>query len=151
MIPLLVALLIILLFVMTRPKVKKSVVKIDDLKTILMRVEAGETDWDFIGIISSGVDCLYFVPRAGRYNLEFEAIMSDQVPYIDKLEAFCRGNNVKFVADTYGNKPHYPSNEPAPVIRMQFNAPMGSIINIAKQIQREIFNNNDDTVYEIIP
>ena len=148
---LLAALLVILLLIMTRPKRQKSAIKIDDIKTILMQVEAGEADWDFIGIISSAVDCLYFVPKNGRYNLEFEAMTSDQVPYIDRLGTFCRSNNIKFTVDTYGNKPHYPSNEPAPVIRMQFNASMNSIINIAKQIQREVFNNNDDTVYEIVP
>ena len=44
-------------------------ITIDKLPDVLRNVQAGNTDYDFIGICSNGVDCIYFVsyPDIGRH------------------------------------------------------------------------------------
>lgn len=155
LIVLVVASLVMVTFVMAR-RAKRGAsiakrIKIDELESVLMNLRNGETDFDFIGIVSNGIDCLYFMIENDRFNLDFEAMENDQVPYIDRLKQFCTVNNINCKVMTYNNKPHYPSEEPAPVIRMECNAPMDAIIDIAKRIQREVFSNNNETVYDIVP
>ena len=42
-------------------------ITIDKLPDVLRNVQAGKTDYDFIGICSNGVDCIYFVLENGKF------------------------------------------------------------------------------------
>jgi len=149
------AVLIIGSFVMTRRSRHGSLVaeriKIDGLKSALKRLKNGETEYDFIGIISNGIDCLYIVPKNDRFNIEFEAMLSEQLPYMEKITRFCAANSIKCTTTTYGNKPHYPSETTAPVLQIELNATMDVVVDVTKRMQKEIFNNNDETVYDVVP
>ncbi len=57
-------------------------IKIDGLKVALNKLKNGQTKYEFIGITSNGVDCIYFVYENGNFNLELEAITKDQITYI---------------------------------------------------------------------
>ena len=48
-------------------------VTVDKLPDVLRKVQAGNSDYDFIGICSNGVDCIYFVLEDGKFHIDFEA------------------------------------------------------------------------------
>ncbi len=124
---------------------------IDGLQNALTKLKNGQTEFDFIGITSNGIDCIYFVHNNEKFNLEFEAVSKDQLPYIKKLEGFANSNDLKSVMTTYGNKPLYESDKSAPVIRIETNYPLNEMTKFGEKVQSEIFNNNSETVYDIVP
>jgi hypothetical protein len=126
-------------------------IKIDELKIALIKLQKGQTEYDFIGITSNGIDCIYFIYEDEKFNLEFEAMTEEQIPYIDKLKNFADNNHFQSVKTTYNNKPLYKSSSPAPVLRIETNYSLEEIIAIGERIQTEIFNNNEETVYEVVP
>jgi hypothetical protein len=125
--------------------------KIDRLQQALTKLKNEQTEFNFIGITSNGVDCIYFMHENGKFNLDFEAMGEDQIPYIDKLRDFANSNNFKSSMTTYNNEPHYKSDKPAPVIHIETNASLEEMTKLGERIQSEIFKNNKDTVYEIVP
>jgi hypothetical protein len=74
-----------------------------------------------------------------------------QIPYIDKLKDFANSNNFKNILTTYNNRPQYKSENPAPVIRIETNVNLDKIADLGIRIQSEIFKNNKETIYEIVP
>ena len=130
---------------------KADRIKIDSLKTELLKLEKGLTNFKFIGITSNGIDCIYFVFENGKFNLEFEAMTLEQIPYIDKLREFATLNHFKSTMKTYNNKPHYTSDKYAPVLRIESNSSIDEIVEIGRKIQIEIFKNYKETIYDVVP
>lgn len=126
-------------------------VKIDGLTTALENLKNGKTEYEFIGITSNGIDCIYFIYENGKFNFEFEAMSQDQIPYIERLKDFANSNDLKSEMRTYNNKPLYKSDKPAPVIRIETNYSLEEMAKFGEKIQSEIFKNNSETVYEIVP
>lgn len=126
-------------------------IKIEGLKGALTKLQNGQTEYNFIGITSNGVDCIYFVFENGQYNLEFEAMGKDQLPFIDKLTEFAKANNFKNLMMTYDNQPNYQSDKPAPVLRIEINSTLDEAAKLGAKIQSEVFNNDDKTVYDVVP
>jgi hypothetical protein len=126
-------------------------IKINQLGEELTRLKNHETEFDFIGITSNGVDCLYFMPDREKFNLDFEAMISGQIPYIDKLKKWADSNHFKSAMTTYNNQPKYQSDQPAPVIHIETNASLETAANLGAQIEKEIFGNSDATIYEVVP
>jgi hypothetical protein len=60
-------------------------------------------------------------------------------------------NNLKSIMTTYNNKPQYKSNQPAPVIRLETNCTLEEAAKYGEQIQSDIFKNNNETVYDVVP
>lgn len=126
-------------------------IKIAGLQKVLEKLGSGQTEFDFIGITSNGIDCIYFTQEKDKFNLEFEAITSEQLSYIDKLKDFAVSGNYKTELITYNNQPHYKSDKPAPVIRIKTNLSLQEMAKFAEKIQSEIFNNNQETIYDVVP
>jgi len=127
-------------------------IKINQLSNELTRLKNRETDYDFIGITSNGVDCLYFMPADGeRFNFDFEAMLSDQIPYIEKLRKWAESNHFKSTMTAYDNQPKYPSDRPAPVIHIETNASIEVAAKLGAQLEKQIFGNSDEKVYEVVP
>ena len=126
-------------------------IKINELQNALIELQNGKTEYQFIGITSNGIDCIYFVFENGKFNIEFEAMGSDQVPYIEKLKDFSISNSFKWIMTTYNNMPQYKSDKPATVLRIETNSKLEDITQIGERIQSEIFKNNNETVYEVVP
>jgi hypothetical protein len=138
------------------PKVAPTIqmarkIKINQLKGELTRLKNHETEYDFIGITSNGVDCLYFVSDGDNFNLEFEAMISDQKPFIDKLREWADSNHFKSAMTTYNNQPKYQSDQPAPVIHIETNASLEVVVKLGSRIEKEIFGNSETAVYEVVP
>ena len=127
-------------------------ITIDKLPDVLRNVQAGNTDYDFIGICSNGVDCIYFVPENGKFHIDFEAISKEQLPYLDSLKLFAKEHGYPTVETTYNNSPvDYGHLKYAPVLSLKVNADIDSIVKVGKQIEQTIFRNIDRTIYEIVP
>src|SRR5690606_18278410 len=80
-------------------------IEISQLAEELKLLEQNKTEFDFIGITSNGIDCIYFMKDAGKFQIDFEAMTDQQIPYIDKLETFATQNGFATQMTTYGNKP----------------------------------------------
>ncbi len=126
-------------------------IKIDDLINALTKLKNGQTEYNFIGITSNGIDCIYFIYESGIFNIEFEAMTEDQLPYIEKLKDFANVNKFKNLMTTYNNTPMYKSDKPAPVLRIETNYSLDNMVELGKRIESEIFGNNKETVYDIVP
>ena len=119
---------------------------------VAKRTKAGNTDYDFIGICSNGVDCIYFVLENGKFYIDFEAMGKEQLPYIDTLKQFAKEHNYPIVETTYNNTPvDYEHLKYAPVLSLKVHADIDSIVKVGSQIEHTIFRNNERTVYEIVP
>lgn len=127
-------------------------ITIDKLPEILRNVQAGRTQFDFIGICGNGTDCIYFMQENGKFYIDFEAMSKEQLPYLDSLKQFAKEHNYPIVETTYNNTPvDYGHLKYAPVLSLKVNADIDSIVKVGKQIEQTIFRNNERTVYEIVP
>ena len=126
-------------------------IKINQLQSALLKLQNGKTKYHFIGITSNGIDCIYIIYENGKFNIEFEAIAQQQIPYIEKLRQFANTNKFKNIMTTYNNKPEYKSQKPAPVLRVETNATLEEITKIATNMQSHIFNNTENTSYDVVP
>jgi hypothetical protein len=125
-------------------------IEIAQLNGELKLLEQNKTEFDFIGITSNGIDCIYFVRDNGKFQIEFEAMTSNQIPYIDKLKTFANQNGLEIQMTTYGNKPYYDAKE-APVLKIIINSNLEKTAEIGQKIQKEIFNNKAETKYDVVP
>ena len=125
-------------------------IEIIQLDEELKLLEQNKTEFDFIGITSNGIDCIYFVKDNGKFQIEFEAMTENQIPYIDKLKSFATLNGFKTHMTTYGNKPKYDAKE-APVLKIITNSNLEKTNEIGQKIQKEIFNNQAETKYDVVP
>lgn len=127
-------------------------ITMDQLPEVLKNVQAGRTEYDFTGICAHGVDCIYFMQDHGKFYIDFEAMSKDQLPYLDKLKQFAREHHYPIVETTYNNTPiDYDHVKYAPVLSLKVNADIDSIVQVGKLIEQTIFQNNDQTLYDIVP
>lgn len=126
-------------------------IKINELRSALLKLQNGKTEYKFIGITSNGIDCIYFIYENGKFNIEFEAMSEQQIPFIEKLREFANSNKFKNLMTTYNNQPQYKSERPAPVLRVETNSSLDEMTKIAENIQAEIFKNTENTIYDVVP
>ena len=126
-------------------------IKISDLKSVLTRLQNKKLEFDFFGITSNGIDCIYFVPDSNLYAIEFEVMTEDQKPWLDKLKEFAQQDNFKTLMTTYNNKPQYKSSDPAPVLRIETKSTLDQIATIGQNIMARIFGNSEQTTYDVVP
>jgi hypothetical protein len=125
-------------------------IKIAQLNEELKLLKLNKTEFDFIGITSNGIDCIYFVKDNSKFQIEFEAMTEHQIPYIDKLKKFADQNGFEIQMTTYGNKPQYNVKE-APVLRIITNSNLEKTVEIGQKIQKDVFNNQVETKYDVVP
>lgn len=125
-------------------------ITIAQLEQELELLRAGKTEYDFIGITSNGVDCIYLVKNSDKFNIEFEAMTETQIPFIEKLKEYADSKGFRYQMTSYGNKPHYNSKQ-APVLQIVANTNIPETVKIAEEIESKIFRNNSETQYEVVP
>ena len=128
-----------------------KLITIDELENQLSLLQNGLNEYDFIGITSNGIDCIYFLLDGDKIQIEFEAMVSEQLPYIDLIQGFAKANNVEVINKSYGNTPNFDSAKTAPVIRLVINADISRASEIGREIQSAIFKNNELTKYDVVP
>ncbi|MNY23973.1 hypothetical protein D3C86_1576610 [compost metagenome] len=73
-----------------------------------------------------------------------------QIPFIEKLKAFASQNGYETQMTSYGNTPEYDSPT-APVLKIMTNSNLEKTAEIGQKIQKEVFNNQAKTQYEVVP
>lgn len=125
-------------------------IKITELSEELKQLEQNKTEFNFFGITSNGIDCIYFVKDNEKIQIEYEAMVIQQLPYIEKLKTFAIENRFEIQLTTYGNKPEYELKD-APVLKIITNSNIEKTSEIGEKIQIEIFNNKAETKYDLVP
>ncbi|MDE5663024.1 MAG: hypothetical protein K2I37_03210 [Muribaculaceae bacterium] len=127
-------------------------ITIDELPEALCRLKEGQLAFGFFGICSSPVTCIYFMHEDGRFYIDYEAIGSDQLPYIDKIRRYAAEQGYRVVNTTYGNTPiDFDNPAQAPVLSLRIDADIDSIAKVGKQLMHTVFHNTDTTTYDIVP
>lgn len=127
-------------------------ITIDELFDALRRLKEGQMAFGFFGICSSPVACIYFMQEDGRFYIDYEAIGSDQLPYIDKIRRYAAEQGYRVVDTTYGNMPiDFDNPAQAPVLSLRIDADIDSIAKVGKQLMQSVFHNTDTTPYDIVP
>lgn len=118
-------------------------ININQIPEQLELLQQNKTEFDFIGITSNGDDCIYFAKNDGNFNIEYEAVEKTQLPYLEKMKNFATKNNFQFTEE---------KNDGIPYFTIFTNSDINETLKLAKQIQSEVFgNNNNNTEYEIVP
>ena len=126
-------------------------ITISQLDKELELLKEGKTEFDFIGITSNGIDCIYFMKCEDKFNIGFEAMTEEQVLFIDKLKEYAKNKGFQHKMATYGNKPHYQSVKEAPVIVIETNTILSETAKLGEEIENIIFGNNIETRYDVVP
>lgn len=127
-------------------------ITMDDLPEVLRNVQAGQTEFDFMGICTKEVDCIYFMQENEKFYIDYEANCKAQLPYLDILKQFAKEHNYPIVETTYGVAPiDYDHMKAAPVLSLKVNTDIDSIVEVGKLIEQTIFHNNDETIYDTVP
>jgi hypothetical protein len=126
-------------------------IKLDQLESVMDQLKAKKLEYDFFGITSNGVDCIYFVDNKGQINIEFEVMTDEQKPYVDQIKKFASDNGYRITETTYGNKPKYEDLSQAPVYRLETNFDTKTASEIGKKIMTSIFNCNETTMFYVVP
>lgn len=126
-------------------------IKIGGLEEELTEVFNGEDEYEFIGITSNGVDCLYFPYKDGKFNIDFEMLSGEQRVYLSKMKAFVKAKGLNYSMTTYRSKDYYKVDLAKNVIRIEANTDLKGIAKLGAEIESEVFHNNAKTVYDVIP
>ncbi len=117
-------------------------IQLDDLAEELNLLLEGKTDFNFIGITANEYDSLFFVRNDQNFNIEFRALKKIQLPYLQLLEDFASKNNIMFETEKLDRIPY---------LSLKTNTSITETVDLAKLIQKEVFGNNDNTIYKVIP
>ena len=117
-------------------------IQLEELAEELNLVLQGKTDFNFIGITANEYDSLFFVRNDRNFNVEFRALKKIQLPYLELLEQFASKHNIKFETEKLDRIPY---------LSLKTNTSITETVDLAKHIQKEVFGNNDSTIYKVIP
>lgn len=126
-------------------------IQFEELESVMTQLLNGKLEYDFFGITSDGIDCIYFADNNGKINIEFEVMTNDQKFYAEKITSFAKKNNYNLIKTTYGNKPHYSELKEAPVYKLKLNADKHKATEIGIEVMKNIFNKNGMTKFDIVP
>lgn len=82
-------------------------IQLKELEFVMTDLLNGKLEYNFFGITSNGIDCIYFTNNNGKVNIEFEVMTNEQKPYVEKITHFAKKNDYNLIKTTYGNKPFY--------------------------------------------
>tara|TARA_B110000037_G_scaffold200714_1_gene241495 strand:+ start:167 stop:664 length:498 start_codon:yes stop_codon:yes gene_type:complete len=128
-----------------------SQIKFEELGGVIDNSIGNKLEYDFFGITSNGIDCIYFVMDGPVINIDFEIMIEEQLQYIERFKYYANRNDYQLKEITYGNKPKYGDSKEAPVYKMIINGDKTSAEEIGIEIQKEVFKNDNSTNFEIVP
>lgn len=126
-------------------------IQLKQLNSVMTELIEGNLEYEFFGITSNGIDCIYFVDNNGKINIEFEVMTNEQKPYVEKLTNFAKNNRYPISKMTYGNQPQYQELKEAPVYKIELNANKEKATEIGRDIMENIFGNNELTKFDVVP
>jgi len=143
--------LVVLALMLLKNGLGAAEIKFDELPEHLDKCANGETGFHFLGILSEQTDCIYFYYENGVFNLNYEAVLEDQLPYIERLKEYADSKQIKTRTDSYDNSSRRAPKNLVPVLWLETHASRDDVIEIARDIEMDIFGNTDETVYQVVP
>ena len=126
-------------------------IQLKQLESVMTELIEGNLEYEFFGITSNGIDCIYFAESNGKINIEFEVMTNEQKPYVEKLTNFAKNNGYQISKMSYGNQPHYPELKKAPVYKIELNGNKEKATEIGVDIMKTVFRNNELTKFDVVP
>lgn len=124
---------------------------IDKLPQLLERLRNGEMKDPSFGLLGPE-SCLFFEHIDGKFVIDYQAVMKDELPYIEVLRRYAVGHGFQAIDTTYNIEPEDYDHLPyAPVLRIVVSADIGTVARTARDIESSIFHHNDSTLYDIVP
>ncbi|AUC15824.1 hypothetical protein BTO06_11990 [Tenacibaculum sp. SZ-18] len=75
-------------------------IQLTELEPLMTQLLEGKMEYNFFGITSDGIDCIYFADNKGKINIEFEVMTNIQKNYVEKITDFANRNNYNLVKTT---------------------------------------------------
>jgi hypothetical protein len=122
-----------------------------ELKDVMEQLLKGELEYDFFGITSDGVDCIYFSNSKEGINIEFEVMSLEQKEFVEKLKGFANENGFSVTQMTYGNKPNYKRLKIAPVYKIELRGDSQKATEVGIEIMKKVFKRNKLTQFDVVP
>ena len=126
-------------------------IKINELSVTMDRLLENKLDFDFFGITSNGIDCIYFMFEDSVINIDFEVMRIEQREYVEDYIIFAKENDFEVKVTSYDNQFNNSSLEKAKVYKMILNADKSKAEQIGADIQKVVFKNDSSTDFEIVP
>ena len=126
-------------------------IKLEDLDGLLEKLTQHKLDFEFVGIRTNSLDCIYFVHKNGKISIEYEVLEEEQLLIAKQLKTFAENKGSKVVQTTYGNKTHYDPEKVAPVFQYFSNLTIQEATDLGTDIMKTIFNKKIDDFFDIIP
>lgn len=126
-------------------------ITLERLGRVMNQLVEGNMEHDFFGITSDGSDCIYFMLEAGKINIDFEVMLKEQQPYVDKLLGYAEAKGIPTSKLSYGNRPNYPELAEAPVFRLTLNATSDQATKIGSDIMKSVFGKNGQEKFDVVP
>lgn len=146
-----ILLIIIIYFIVSKNKKEQSYLQLDQLESQIEKLIDGELEFDFFGMTSSGIDCIYFVNNQGKINIEYEVMSNEQKSYVEKITHFASENGFSISKTTYGNQPHYSEIKEAPVYVIELLATKEKAAEVGTALMKTVFNSQESTEFIIVP
>lgn len=127
-------------------------ITIAELPIMLDKLKNGQLDYDFFGICSHPKACIYFMQEGGKFYIDYEAIAQEQRPYLKRIREYASEQGFRVVETTYGNTPiDYDDISQAPVLSLRIDTDIDSTAVVGRKLMHDIFQNNDSTLYDVVP
>ncbi|MGB1039599.1 MAG: hypothetical protein ACPGVD_01850, partial [Flavobacteriales bacterium] len=122
-----------------------------ELGNVIGNLVQNKLEFDFFGITSNGIDCIYFVMDGTVINIDFEIMREEQKQYLERYKYYARRKGYELKETTYGNKSNYDGPEEAPVYKIVINGDKALANQVGMEIQNEVFRNDLNTSFEVVP
>lgn len=126
-------------------------IKYSESKAYFDKLEKNELEYEFFGLNRSRTDCIYFLYEDKEYFIDFEVMIEEQKVIAKRFTDACEKIGYKVIKLTYGNEPHYDSNETAPVYRIDVGQSKEKAYEVGLQLIKLVFNANENTIFEVVP
>ncbi|WP_156896965.1 hypothetical protein [Ferrimonas kyonanensis] len=126
-------------------------VSYQDTKPVLKKLSLGQMPYEFFGLTSNGVDCVYFVFENGIYSLEFEVMVEPQKHVAEKFKEWASINGLHVSQTTYGNQPQYTSTSTAPVYRVILGGNLEETYRFGLSFYHFAFGYEESKLFELVP
>ncbi|CAK3709745.1 conserved exported hypothetical protein [Vibrio crassostreae] len=122
-----------------------------DIKPILQKLKNSQLEYNFFGLTSNGIDCLYFAFESGKFLLEYEVMVEPQKEVANSFKSWAKKAGFSVITTTYDNQPKYSSTKPAPVYRVVLSSNLGEAYEQGLSFYTNVFGYDQSKPFEVVP
>ena len=123
----------------------------DNTKPILQKLKNNQLKFNFFGLTSNGIDCLYFAFEGGKFLLEYEVMIETQKDVANNFKSWANKSGFNVITTTYNNQPKYSSTEPAPVYRVILSSNIDEAYEKGLSFYTNVFGYDKSKTFQVVP